>query len=99
MSISAGNFHCGAVDEAGRAFCWGWNEYGSVGVKDAPGGGGGDLVKSPVECLTSSAAAAVNGGGGGAGIVSYGGGGGEVPRRGVRALSCGGAHTVGRVRL
>ena len=108
VSLSAGNFHCGAVTEAGGVFCWGWNEYGSVGVKGAsPGrgsmGGAGpsgdvrtDLVTCPVACVTPTSAAADAIGGGGGTAAAFGGDG--RSSGGITAVSCGGAHTLALTR-
>jgi len=36
MAISAGNFHCLALDKDGYVWGWGSNEFGQLGLGDDP---------------------------------------------------------------
>ena len=40
VAVDAGVFHTCALSDAGKAYCWGHNHYGKLGIGEVAGGGG-----------------------------------------------------------
>ena len=52
VDIAVGEYHTCAIDTAGLAYCWGWNEGGPLGIGEFGGLSYGDKV-TPVPVVTS----------------------------------------------